>query len=139
MRRLPARRADRLGLLLILLGLAACGDITSFSLTISTWGGGHIGLVITATGGTVEYDCAMGRIDQPIVVREGRFDVTGVHWPGQGGPIGVDTTRTPRPARYQGTVKGDWMTLRVTLTDTGEPLGPFLLQRGGNPQVVKCL
>ena len=65
----------------------------AFSISIKTWGGYHIGIKITATGGTVQYDCAMGRIDEPIRLRDGHFDVTGVHWPGQGGPIGVDTTR----------------------------------------------
>jgi hypothetical protein len=135
--RLPPRRADLVAIGLLV--LAACGEITSFSLSISTWGGTHIGLSITINGGSVEYDCAMGRIDEPIVVRDNRFDVRGVHWPGQGGPVGVDTNSTPRPARFQGTVRGDWMTLLVTLTDTGEALGPFLLQRGANPNVVKCL
>jgi hypothetical protein len=138
--RLPRLRPRRADLAAFgLLAIVACGEITSFSLSISTWGGTHIGLVITVTGGAVEYDCAMGRIDEPIVVRDNRFDVRGVHWNGQGGPIGVDTIQTPRPARYQGTVRGDWMTLRVTLTDTGELLGPFVLQRRGNPNVVKCL
>jgi hypothetical protein len=140
-----ARRAEPLpgggrpvlaGLLVL---LAACGEITSFSLSISTWGGVHVGLTITASGGLLEYDCAMGRIDEPIVVRQGRFDVTGVHWPGMGGPIGVDTTRVPRPARYQGQVLGNRMLLTVTLTDTGQPLGTFELVRGANPQVFKCL
>lgn len=122
-----------------LLFVTACGDLTGLSIEISTWGGDHIGIIITATGGTVEYDCATGRIDEPIVLRDGRFDVVGVHWPGMGGPIGVDTTLPPRPARYRGTVRRDWMTLTVTLTDTNEALGPFLLERGRNPSVVKCL
>jgi hypothetical protein len=133
----PGRRQLLLAGLLIV--LAACGDITSFSLSISTWGGVHVGLTITASGGLLEYDCAMGRIDEPIVVRQGRFDVTGVHWPGQGGPIGVDTTRVPRPARYQGRVTGDRMALTVTLTDTNESLGTFDLTRGASPRVFKCL
>lgn len=119
--------------------LAGCGDMTGLSIQISTWGGDHIGIIITVTGGTVEYDCAMGRIDEPIVLRDGRFDVMGVHWPGMGGPIGVDTTQVPRLARYKGTVRGDRMTLTVTLLDTTEILGPFTLERGRSPSVFKCL
>ena len=134
------RRSARRRLLLpgLLALVTACGDITSFSLTISTWGGVHVGMTITASGALLEYDCAMGRIDEPIVVRDGRFDVRGVHWPGVGGPVGVDTTQLPRPARYQGQVLGNRMLLTVTLTDTGQPLGTFELVRGANPQVFKC-
>jgi hypothetical protein len=119
--------------------LAGCGDLTSFSLSIATWGGSHIAIEITVNGGTVQYDCAMGRIDQPIMVREGRFDVTGVHWPGQGGPVGVDTTQAGRPARYLGTVRSDRMTLIVILTDTGETLGLYQLRKGASPFIVACL
>jgi len=134
LRRPRALRFAALGLL-----LAGCGDITSFSLSISTWGGSHIAIEVTVSGGTVLYDCAMGRIDQPIEVRNGNFDVTGVHWPGQGGPIGVDTTRAGRPARYLGTVRGDRMTLTVILTDTGETLGLYQLRKGASPLIVACL
>jgi hypothetical protein len=138
------RRADRRSfrpalLAAALVVAAACTEPTSITIRVSTWGGTHIGLTVTASGGLLEYDCAEGRIDEPIVVRDGRFDVRGVHWPGQGGPIGVDTTRTPRPARYQGLVRGDRMTLIVTLTDTGESLGTFTLIRGASPNVFKCL
>ena len=134
--RLPGRHPVLAAILIL---LAACGEITSFSLSLSTWGGVHLGLTITASGGLLEYDCAMGRIDEPIVVRQGRFDVPGVHWPGMGGPIGVDTTRVPRPARYQGRVTGDRMALTVTLTDTNESLGTFDLVKGASPKVFKCL
>lgn len=135
--RLPCPRAARVAVLALL--LAGCGEITSFSLSVSTWGGSHIGIEITVSGGTVQYDCALGRIDQPIVVREGNFDVTGVHWPGQGGPVGVDTTRAGRPARYLGTVRGDRMTMTVILTDTGETLGLYLLKKGAAPNILACL
>lgn len=141
----PAARPGSAGLLRRLAApaalaalIAGCGEITSFSISISTWGGSHVGITVTATGGLVEYDCAVGRIDEPIVVRNGRFDVRGVHWPGQGGPIGVDTTRAPRPARYQGSIVGSRMTLAVILTDSGESLGPFTLVRGASPNLLKC-
>jgi len=119
--------------------LAACSEATLISLQINMWGGDHIGITLTATGGTVEYDCAMGRIDQPITLQNGRFDVRGVHWPGQGGPIGVDTFPTPRPARYQGSVSGDRMTVTVTLTDKNEVLGTYTAWKGRSPNVIKCL
>ena len=120
------------------LATAACDDLTITTLEFTTWGGTHIGLVITVTGGTVEYDCAEGEILEPIQVTNGKFDVLGLHYVGMGGPIGVDRVH-PRPARYQGSVKGDNMTMTVTLTDTKEEVGTFNLVRGANPHVVKCL
>ena len=115
-----------------------CDDLTITTLEFTTWGGTHIGLVITVTGGTVEYDCAEGEILEPIRVTNGKFNVLGLHYMGMGGPIGVDKVN-PRPARYEGTVKGDAMTMTVTLTDTKEQVGTFSLVRGENPHVVKCL
>ena len=115
-----------------------CDDLTITTLEFTTWGGTHIGLVITVTGGTVEYDCAEGEILEPIRITNGKFNVLGLHYMGMGGPIGVDKVN-PRPARYEGTVKGDQMTMTVTLTDTKEQVGTFNLVRGENPHVVKCL
>jgi hypothetical protein len=135
-------RLGRLGRLRGLTALtvlsAACDDLTITSLEFTTWGGTHIGLVITVSGGTVEYDCAEGEILEPIRVTNGKFDVLGLHYLGMGGPIGVDRVH-PRPARYEGTVNGDKMTMTVTLTDTKEQVGTFNLVRGANPRVVKCL
>jgi hypothetical protein len=61
-----------------------------------------------------------------------------LHYLGIGGPAGVDRVH-PRPARYEGSVKGDTMTMTVTLTDTKEKVGTYELIRGGSAHVVKCL
>ncbi|HEV8599108.1 MAG TPA: hypothetical protein VGQ69_07080 [Gemmatimonadales bacterium] len=44
-----------------------------------------------------------------------------------------------RPARYDGRVRGDTMTLTVTLTDPNEVLGTCTLVYGRSPYVFKCL
>lgn len=129
---------SRLLLALVVLS-AGCNDLTVRFLSFSTWGGAHVGLIITIHGADVEFDCASGRIDEPIRPADGHFSVSGVYWPGQGGPIGVDTTATPRPARYDGVVWRDRMTLTVRLTDTNELLGPYQLTGGAEPNVFKCL
>lgn len=137
---MPRRRALRAASAILLAGLAwGCGDITSFSLAVSTWGGTYVSITVTTGGGAVHFECAEGRIDERITLRDGRFDVRGVYWPGTGGPVGVDTTRVPRPARYLGTVREDRMTLMVILTDTGETLGIYYLQKGRSPGMVRCL
>jgi len=120
------------------LSVLSCGDLTVTSLEFTTWGGTHIGLVITVSGATVEYDCAEGEILEPIRLTGGRFNVLGLHYIGMGGPIGVDRVH-PRPARFEGRVDGDTMNLTVTLTDTKEQVGTFTLARGATPHVFKCL
>jgi hypothetical protein len=119
--------------------LSACEGVTVSFLSFSTWGGAHMVLIITFSGANVEYDCARGEIVQPIQPVDGRFSVKGFHWAGTGGPIGVDTTQPPRPARFDGIVKDDRMTLTVTLTDKNERLGTFDLRGGASPSVFKCL
>ena len=44
-----------------------------------------------------------------------------------------------RPARYDGWTDGDQMTLKVTLTDSGEALGTFNLKRGQSGRILRCL
>ena len=63
------------------------------------WGGLHIGPTLTAEGGQVEYDCAHGTIDGPIVPdRAGRFEATGTHTAEHGGPAREGEEGTGRPA-----------------------------------------
>ncbi|HZF41490.1 MAG TPA: hypothetical protein VE715_21915, partial [Blastocatellia bacterium] len=42
------------------------------------WGGPHIRLAVSDSSATIEYDCAHGQIDGPLVTdRRGRFDLKG--------------------------------------------------------------
>jgi hypothetical protein len=105
-----------------------------------TWGGEHISLELTAEGGRVEYDCAHGTLDGPLVPdREGRFEAAGTHTAEHGGPVREGEEETGRPARYRGKVAGNSMTLTVTLTDSGDEVGTFTLTRGVTPRLTKCL
>lgn len=105
-----------------------------------SWGGPHIGLEITGETARIEYDCAQGTIDGPIVLdRAGRFEATGTHTAEHGGPVREGEEPKPQPARYKGKIKGKILTLTVTLTDSGENAGTFTLTRGATPRLVKCL
>lgn len=127
----------------VLLGVlagAGCLGPEIPELVTGDWGGEHLGLSATATGAALEYDCAAGTIAEPIRPdAKGRFSVTGVHYPGHGGPISLDDPPEQHPARYQGTVAGRTMVVTVTLTDSGTVIGTFTLTRGGSPHVLKCL
>jgi hypothetical protein len=110
------------------------------TVSLGAWGGVHVSLLLTATGGTLEYDCAHGTIDQPFVIDSaGRFQLAGTHTREHGGPIRKDERPDTHPARYNGAVDGDTMTLTVTRTDSNEVLGTFTLTRGRMARVVKCL
>jgi len=105
-----------------------------------TWGGDHVGMEVTDDGATLDYDCAHGTIDEPLVLDgQGDFDVTGTHVTEHFGPQPGDGKSDSHPARYTGHVEGESMTLTVTLTDTQEEFGTFKLAFGASPRVVKCL
>lgn len=103
------------------------------------WGGEHIRLEVTDEGAQVEYDCAHSTITERIAPdRDGKFDVKADFVPESGGPVRRDQPPPTRPARYVGRVSGDTMTLAVTLTDTGEHAGDYVLTRGSSGRVMKC-
>ena len=133
-----------IGLMVVSLAVAGCDRATSSSpssvVLIGTWGGDHAGLVATADSGTMEYDCAAGRITDPLRPgSDGRFVATGTHTPGHGGPVRIDEVLPRRPARYSGRVDGDLLTLTVVMTDSNVTVGTFQLTRGRSPLVFKCL
>jgi hypothetical protein len=123
------------------MGLAGCSNDLSSMNIIGPWGGPHAAMVLTATGGTMEYDCASGTISNDwTVTPDGFFAATGRHLPGHGGPIPIGGGDTlTRPARYQGTIRGRTMTLTVVLTDSAQVLGVFDLTQGRTGSVFKCL
>ncbi len=104
------------------------------------WGAAHVGLVLDAAGGRLDYDCAAGTIDDPVDPdAEGRFIAEGTHTPGTGGPARVGETPPSYPARYSGMVRGDTMRLTVEVPVRALVLGPYDLRRGAQPMLTRCL
>ena len=88
----------------------------------------------------MEYDCAYGAIDEPLIPQRSRsFDLTGTHVLEHGGPIRQDEEPDIHPARYTGRIDGRLMTLTVTLTDSDLTIGTFRLVKGASPRLFKCL
>jgi hypothetical protein len=120
------------------------------TLKTGTWGGPHARLDVTASGATVEFDCANGAIDAPFYLNaDGRFDARGTLTEESAGPahdISAVNEDEPAPtpggsggaARYTGQVAGQTMTLTVTLAANGRTLGPFNLTHGATPRLFKC-
>jgi hypothetical protein len=102
------------------------------------WGGEHMHLVASESGGVADFDCAHGRLDEPISTdADGAFDVSGVYVREHGGPIRQGEREDSHPAGYSGQVKGDTMTVTIVLVDTHETIGTFTLRRGSVGVVVK--
>ena len=103
------------------------------------WGGPHMGMEVQLNSARVEFACAGGSIGQPIPLdRQGRFDVAGIYVQGHGGP-GGEQPGDRHPARYNGRVQGNTMSVTVTLTDSREMIGRFVLTYGQSPNVTSCL
>jgi hypothetical protein len=104
------------------------------------WGGDHLRMMVSDMGARLEYDCAVGTIDQPIVLdASGRFAAKGSYAPERGGPSRDGSAAVAR-ARYTGRVGGDTMTLTLTVTleSSKERVGMFTLKRGDDVLLTKC-
>ena len=135
-----ARTARAQLCLLLLVTMPACGTTTPDSFVeTGSWGGEHALLAVSATGATIEFDCAHGVLPAPITLTNGAFNVAGDYFPEHGGPIRVDDPIVRQPSRYRGTVDGRSMTLHVTLIETGQEIGTYILTRGTSGRVFKCL
>jgi hypothetical protein len=101
------------------------------------WGGQHINLVVGAKSATIEYDCASGVIQGPLVVdRDGNFNLRGTHRMERGGPIRADEKPNEVPATYTGSIKGNTMTLNLKLSDSD--VETFTLEKGKEGDLFKC-
>ncbi len=130
-----------LAFLLLFHATMAHADSLVPSVLTGSWGGEHIRLVVTETGATVEYDCAAGRITEPILPdNDGTFQASGIHVFERGGPLRLgEPPAKAYPALYRGWTDGSEMRLTVTLLDTGREVGTFSLGLGRQPLLEKCL
>jgi len=101
------------------------------------WGGQHINIKVGAKSATIEYDCASGVIDGPLVVdNDGNFNLRGHHNMERGGPLRAGDQGAQRPASYTGSIKGNKMTLTLKLGDADEET--FTLEKGKPGELFKC-
>ena len=120
--------------------LSACATLPPAGVPLTgEWGGTHVGLKLSEAGGALEYDCAAGTIDEPLLPRlDGTFEVEGMHTPGWGGPERSGEVRPSFRTRYRGAVRGNRMSLQARV-ENGVALGPFTLVRGAEPIIFRCL
>ncbi len=103
------------------------------------WGGEHVRIEFNDGEARVEFDCAHGSITDPLKTdSEGRFSLNGTYVREGPGPIRRNVPRVSQPARYSGTIKGEEMSLTLTLTNTSQEIGTFTLTRGSEGLIRKC-
>lgn len=102
------------------------------------WGGDHVRLEVTDAGARIEFDCAHGTLDAPLVLQDGRFDVPGTFVRERGGPIRDDDVQKGQPVRFIGQVEGARMTISFTFAGTNEAQDSFTLIRGEDARLFKC-
>src|SRR6266550_2488502 len=119
--------------------LTACASVPVHPMPLEgDWGGTHLGLHLTRTGGTLDYDCAHGTIGPVLLGEGGQFMAQGTHTPEHGGPAREGEVLPALHVRYDGIVRNDRIMLRGKV-ETGVLLGPFELKRGAEPQIFRCL
>ena len=121
--------------------LAACtGARATTELPRGQWGGEHVSMAVTATGASLEFDCAHGTVDEaPLLGAQGQFNLRGAYVRGHGGPIRQDEPEDRHPAQYSGQLQGPRVRLSIRLTDDGTQIGPFEAVLGQPPRLFKCL
>jgi hypothetical protein len=118
--------------LVLAVGLTAKGR----GLASGTWGGDHAVLEVTEKGGEIEFECASGRLDDPIAPDDdGHFDVAGTFTPQHAGPVRDDDVEV-EAVHYQGQIEGNTMTLEVVRKDDSR--APYTLARDRRTNLKKC-
>jgi hypothetical protein len=101
------------------------------------WGGQHINIEVREKSAAIEYDCANGVIDGPLVVdSNGNFKLRGKHRRERGGPVRADEQPNEQPATYTGAINGNTMTLTLKINDSEEET--FTLEKGKQGELFKC-
>ena len=124
-----------LALLVACFVIAEAGNMQS--IPPGNWGGQHINMKVGAKSATIEYDCATGVIQGPLVVKsDGNFNLRGTHRMQRGGPTRADETPNDHPATYTGSIRGNTMTLNLKLSDSD--VETFTLEKGKEGELFRC-
>lgn len=102
------------------------------------WGGQGISMEVTDSGATLDFDCASGTINEPIVPdSSGKFSAKGRFARQRPGPTreGEDESQ---PAIYSGTLDGENLNLTITLAKDSEKVGNFTLAHGKMGRIRRC-
>lgn len=102
------------------------------------WGSNKAVMQVTENGATIEFGCAHGTIEQPLTLDNNNgFDLSGSYTVERPGPQ-IEGQNNNQPARFNGQVNGQTMTLNITLTRTKQTIGPLILNYGKTGRIMRC-
>ena len=126
-----------IGVLLVCVFLLVSVKANMQRIATGVWGGQHISIKVGEKSAAIEYDCASGVIDGPLVVdSNGNFNLRGTHKMERGGPVRADDDAKSQPATYIGSIKGNTMMLTMKLADSETET--FTLEKGNPGDLFKC-
>lgn len=125
---------------LVLFALSACADTLSGPELLGTWGGEGIQLVLEPSGGTMEFDCAAGTMDVPLIPRkDGSFTVQGTWTRGHGGPAREGEEPEVLATIWSGDIEGKRMAIAGRVLAEDLILGPYQLFKDADGLLRRCL
>jgi hypothetical protein len=125
----------------LLITTVSAGSQKMQRIATGTWGGQHVQVDVTSKSASIEFDCAHGTIEGPLMIdSKGQFSLKGTFAMERGGPTrSDDAASSGRPATYSGSIKGKTMKLTVKLADDDQVLDTFELSHGSPGRLRKCL
>ena len=130
-------RVSGIRVLVVFFLISCASGVDMQRIPSGVWGGEHISIEVAEKSASIEYDCAHGLIEGPLVLdAEGRFNLRGTHTPERGGPIRADEKAQSHPAKYVGSISGNKMTLTLKLEGADDET--FTLERGKQGELFKC-
>lgn len=107
-------------------------------LATGLWGGQQVMLEVSDADARIEFACAHGVLEGPLVLSDGRFEVKGT-FVSEGGPVRHDDEeRRATPARYVGRIEGDTLTLTIRYESSDKEIGAYKLKHGQAVRLFKC-
>lgn len=108
-------------------------------LKAGVWGGNRINLEVTDDSTLVEFDCAHGTINHPVILdQQGRFEAKGTYVSEGHGPTRAGSDQEGSPSRYYGSVSGETMSLTVEVGGSSATKTSYTLTRGKQGKLTKC-
>jgi len=107
------------------------------TLAAGTWGGEHIRMDVDRNGAEVEFDCARGRILEPLRLdAKKRFRVKGTYKQDTPAPVQADGASEAN-AIYVGKVDGSKLRLEISVNGV-DGIKSFELAFGQTGSIAKC-
>ncbi len=104
------------------------------------WGGRGVAMTIEKTGVQIGFECADGEISEALMADEnGKFSINGVFIRRGPGPLREDRPPERLAVRYQGSISGEKMSLKVTRPSDDGLIGEYSLERDKFVRLHRCL